>query len=441
MEVIIAGAGKVGFNLAKTLCVGHNVTIIDKNIEALHRIQESLDILPLKGDVEDYRTYQVFLDKKIDLFIAVTNRDNVNIIATLMIDTILHVERKFVRLQNLFFANDIIKKKLNIDHIVLPTKLASNAIVSLLNYPLLNNVKFFKYTDYKLISIKISKELNSKSINLYKANIIGIERGKEFFIPQNEESKTIKQDDLVYLFVKESSIDSVASILSKNQNANNSIEKCVVSGGGELGVSIAKALIESGRNVKLIEKDLHLCEIADEMLEGKASVINSKYGDPDLFEDENLSNADIFIAATNNDEFNIIKCLEARERGVSKVVAINNELEYYQLMHSLGMIVVRGPKISAYNSIMEHIGSTGIVIQKSFCGARGVVFMRKIFSDFKLVTQKIKVPKLKESLIFYVRDGVLNNLVDKIILQKDDLIVTFSTPQESSKIKQWIYEL
>lgn len=90
------------------------------------------------------------------------------------------------------------------------------------------------------------------------------------------------------------------------------------------------------KKVKIIEKDLHLCEVADEVLQGKVSVINSKYSSNDLFEDENLSNADIFIAASNNDEFNIIKCLEAKEKGINKVVAINNDLEYYQLMHSIG---------------------------------------------------------------------------------------------------------
>lgn len=58
MNIIIAGAGKVGFNLARTLSIGHNVTIIDKNKEALHRIQESLDIMPMNGDVEDSKTYE-----------------------------------------------------------------------------------------------------------------------------------------------------------------------------------------------------------------------------------------------------------------------------------------------------------------------------------------------------------------------------------------------
>ena len=112
MNIIIAGAGKVGFNLAKTLSIGHNVTIIDKNSQALDRIQESLDILPIRGNVEDVNTYKRFTDQEIDLFIAVTNNDNANLVSAMMIDTILHVKRKFIRLQKYFFQEEIIQKSL-----------------------------------------------------------------------------------------------------------------------------------------------------------------------------------------------------------------------------------------------------------------------------------------------------------------------------------------
>ncbi len=102
MNIIIAGAGKVGFNLAKTLCIGHNVTIIDKNSDALLRIQENLDILPIKGNLENPSTYESFLDTKIDLFIAVTNLDEANIISCLVAGDILDIEKKVIRLKNSF---------------------------------------------------------------------------------------------------------------------------------------------------------------------------------------------------------------------------------------------------------------------------------------------------------------------------------------------------
>ena len=438
MNVIIAGAGKVGFNLAKTLSIGHNVTIIDKNAEALHRIQESLDIMPLRGEVEDTQTYQGFTEKKIDLFIAVTNIDHVNLISVVMAEAVLTIERTFVRLQKHFFQGSEIQHRLNIDKLIFPTLLASEAISSLLEYPKANNVKFFKYTEHKLISVMVSSRYIPQIFHSKDFTIVGIERKKEFFIPL-EEYIEIYPNDLVYFFGLEEDIRTVCQKLELDTDSE--MQKCVVFGGEELGVSISKSLLNAGRDVKLIEKDLELCEKADEALEGKASIINSKYRSHELFEDEGLESADIFIAATHNDEFNIIKCLEAKESGIQKVVAINNEMEYYNLMHSLGIIVVRGPKMSAYNAIMEEIGSTRVVIQKSFCGAKALVFMRKVFVSSGLVQKKIKPLKMKNAALFYMHEEKMYSLNEKIILQENDLILAFCTTKESTKVKQWIYEL
>jgi len=438
MNIIIAGAGKVGFNLAKTLCIGHNVTIIDKNSEALHRIQESLDIMPVRGDVEDSKTYEGLNEKNINLFIAVTNIDNVNLICAMVADTVLNIDKKFVRLQKQFFDGEKIKSKLGIDKFIFPIKLASQTISSLLAYPKANNVKFFKYTDFKLISIKIPTKFIPRHFQSEKFRIVGIERKKKFFIPIDEKIE-ILPDDLVYFFGLENDIKIVCQNIEIQSSID--IQKCVVFGGNHLGIEISKELVNIGRDVKLVEKDLKLCEMADEVLEGKASIINSKYTSHDIFDDEGLSNADIFIAATNDDEFNIIKCLEAQESGIKKVVAVNNEMEYYNLMHTLGITVVRGPKMSAYNKIMEEIGSTGVVIQKSFCGAKAIVFMRKIFLGSKLINAKIKPIKVKESSLFFMRDNLMMILDEKLILQEDDLIIGFCTEKESTKVKQWIYEL
>ncbi len=438
MNIIIAGAGKVGFNLAKTLCIGHNVTIIDRNSEALHRIQESLDIMPLRGDVEDSKTYESFTDKEIDLFIAVTNLDNVNLISVLVADTVLSIKRKFVRLQKEFFDGSKVQHKLGIDKLIFPIQLASQAITLLLAYPKANNVKLFHYTQEKLISVMVSSRFVPRVFSSVDYKIVGIERKKEFFIPVQSDIE-ILPGDLVYFFGKEEAIIPVCSKLELDTSV--AIERCVVFGGDELGVAIAQKLIQQGKKVKLIEKDLDLCEKADEILQGKVSIINTKYSSHDIFEEESLNHADIFIAATNNDEFNIIKSLEAQESGVKKVVAINNEMEYYNLMHSLGITVVRGPKMSAYNTIMEEIGSTKVVIQKSFCGAKASVFMRKVFPTSRLVGKKVKPPKVKNSLLLYKHDEKLYSFNEKITLQEDDLLIIFTTTKESPKVKQWIYEL
>lgn len=99
MDILIAGAGTVGFNLARTLSVGHNVIVIDRNVEALERLQESLDILTIRGDIEDPSTYKKIIDKNIDLFIAVTDTDEANIISIIIANDTIKIKRKFIRLK------------------------------------------------------------------------------------------------------------------------------------------------------------------------------------------------------------------------------------------------------------------------------------------------------------------------------------------------------
>jgi trk system potassium uptake protein TrkA len=307
-----------------------------------------------------------------------------------------------------------------------------------LHYPKANNIKLFKYTTLKLISVRASDDFKPTQISDDAMQIVGIERKKEFFIPN--EDVVIEPGDLVYLFGDEEKIRHVCSLLEHDVEVG-AIKKCVVYGGEELGISIAKALLEMGCDVKLIEKEIEACERADIELGGKATIINAKYSSHDIFEEENLEAADMFIAASKNDEFNIIKALEAKERGIAKIVAINNDMEYYNLMHSLGIIVVRGPKISAYNKIIEEINSTGVVLQKWFCGSKATVFMRKIFPGSKLINKQIKPLKLDDAKLCYIRDGELFVFEEKTVLFEGDVIAAFATAQKSAKIKQWIYGL
>ncbi len=434
MNIIIAGAGKVGFNLAKTLSIAHNVIVIDKNADALNSIQENLDIMPICGSVEDFKTFQAIHLNQIDLFVAVTNLDNINLISAMTIDLVLNVKRKFIRLKKHYFDHEIIKERLSIDKFIFPVQLASNTVLSLLKYPKANNVKTFKYTDYKLISMMIPNDFLPKTFEFELFKIIGIERDKHFFIPKGN-SVEIQPNDLVYYFGLEDEMKIISA------DADNIIKKCVVFGGDKLGIAITKDLLKINCEVKLIEKDLILCQKADEKLKGRADIINFKYGSHEIFDDENLDSADIFITTTNNDEFNIIKCLEARDSGVKKVVAINNEMEYYNLMHTLNITAVRGPKMSAYHKIMEEISSTGVVIKKHFCGGKAIVFMRKIFKNSKLIGKKIKPLKLTSSSLFYIKDKHLETFDNKIILQENDLIISFCIAKESEKVQKWIYEL
>ncbi len=436
MNIIIAGAGRVGFQLARTLSVAHNVTVIDRNSEALKRLQESLDILPVHGDIEDPLTYRKLIEKEADIFIAVTDMDEANIISTLIAGDSIEIKRKFIRLRNEFFAKSSIREKLEISDAVFPLNLTSETVQMLFSYPRANNVKSFSYTDMKLISVRATGLSDNIKLKPEGCAVVGIERKNIFILPGKGEIE-IESGDLVYFFGDESRIRQLCTMLETE--APDNIDKCVVFGAGDLGVAIARKLIEYGKEVKLIEKDLRKCEVADEMLDGEAMVLSCKYGTSTLFEEEGLIHADMMIAATENDEYNIIKCLEAKEYGIKKVIAINNEIEYYSLMHSLGIVVVRGPKMSAFHTITEKIHSSRIVTERKYCGGMGSLFLRKIFPGSHMAGRRLKPREKRDSVkMFYIRKGELFDFDETIYIEEEDILAVFMKESEAEMMESWL---
>lgn len=112
MNILIAGAGRVGFRLAKALSRRHNVTLIDNNTEAIERIQDNIDVLAIAGDVEDPKSYKAIEDKSFDIFIAVTNEDEANLISTIIMSEKIEVKRKIIRLKKEFLPRAPLPPKL-----------------------------------------------------------------------------------------------------------------------------------------------------------------------------------------------------------------------------------------------------------------------------------------------------------------------------------------
>jgi len=268
--------------------------------------------------------------------------------------------------------------------------------------------------------------------------IAGIERGKEFIIPANDAQ--ILPNDLVYLFGDDIAIHHFCK--TYGEESATQLDKIVIFGANALGIMIAKYLIKEEKDIKLIDSDIKAIKKADELLEGKVTTIIAKYGTMHLYEEEGLKYADAVIAAGNNDEFNIIKTLEAKQMGVKKVIAINNDLENYSLMHSLGIIAVRGPKISAYNAILEHIYSTDIVTEKNYCGGKGHIYLHKILDNSPLIGKTIKVLESRENMVIYlIRDNKIYNCSEKIECQVDDVIIAFCTEEYVQEIEKWMHKL
>jgi len=438
MNIMIAGAGTVGYHLAKSLSFKHDIIIVDRDIKKLQKIEEDLDILTFYGDIEDPSTYNSCEIKNLDLFIAVTDSDEANLLSTLIIEDHMTIKKKIIRLKNDYFIDSPILEKLKVDDVVFPDLLTANKIKALLDFPKANNVKKFSQFKEKLVSIKVhfqeDKSYKIKKLTTNTLAIVGVERKREFFIPSIEDE--IVEGDLIYLFGDDNSIKDISQKLDFKMP--KSIKKIVIFGANILAIKVANSLYERGVEIKIIEKNRDLCNFASEILQNKATIINASYTEHDLFESERLKDADMIIATNKDDENNIVKCIEARSYNIEKVVVINNEQAYYALMHQLGLVVVRGAKVGAYYAILEKISSSSIIHAYQYCGGRGVMFLRKIYKNSPLIGKEIKSFKQKDTLLYQLRDNKLYDCNNFITLQEDDVIVVFGKIDNEDEIQKWI---
>ncbi len=434
MDIVIAGAGRVGYRLASTLSLKNNVYIIDKNKEALSRLTESIDILPIHGDIEDPDTYSKIKDRSFDIFIAVTDNDEANILSTLIATDKIDVATKIIRLRNPYFAKSTIAERLGISEAVFPFIATADSIELLFTYPKANNVKKIPFTDYLLVSVEAlgaKVERFEEIVSAYVAPI-GVERNKELLLPTGK----IQEGDLIYLFGHPEAIKESCALI--DTQSQQTIKRVAIFGASLLGIEIARKLL--GRvELKVVEEDPDLCKKASETLQEKATIINSKYIEHTVYEEENLRHADMLITTSSDDEDNIIKCLEAKEHGIRRTIAINNNPEYYDLMHKLHIVPIRGPKMHAYYSILEKIASSAIISEKHYCGGRGSLFVRKIFEGSLLIGKKIKPPRFP-ALLFLLREELIP-ITEPTTLRQGDIITIFTDTRYEEEAKRWIYNL
>jgi len=441
MDIMIAGAGTVGYSLASRLSYKHNVIIVDKDIQKLNKIEENLDILTLLGNIEDPKSYESFHFKELDLFIAVTDSDEANLLSTLIVDDEISIKKKIIRLKNDYFANSSILEKLKIDAVVFPDVLTAKKVKALFDFPKANNVKSFIQCEHKLISIKIQYDNEMRyrvgDFSSKDMAVVGIERDKTFFIP--DEFTEILESDLIYLFGNTKVITELSSKLDLKMPSL--IKKVVVFGANPSAQKIVKSLLNQNLEIKIIEKNREYCKMASELFQDKVTVINSRFEEHKIFESERLKDADMIIATGENDEKNIVKCIEAKEYGIKKVVAVNNDKAYYGLMHQLGIVVVRGSKTGAHYAILEKIASNSIVNENHFCGGKAVMFLRKIYPNSALIDKNIKPLNLKETLFYQLSDQKLYTKEETRVLKEGDTIIIFGKTENEDEMQRWIYSL
>ncbi len=369
MKIIIAGAGEVGFHLAKLLSYeSQDITLIDSDKESLSYAESHLDIRVLKGDATSISILNDAQVAQSDLVIGVTSSETTNITLCLLAKQ-LGCKKTIARISNTEFLDykELIKfSEMGIDELISPEELAATEIKLLLSQSAFNDT--YEFEEGRLIMVGVSlpsaapfvgktvQEAAQIFPELHFMPIAMQRRGTQFtLIPRG--NTEFKEEDQVYFITDRKGVDELYKLTGKKKEE---IRNVMILGGSKVGTKAARDLCEQRFNVKIIEKDKNKAfEIADML--PNALVINGDCRNVELLEEESLESMDAFIAVTGNSETNIMSCLVAKSRHIKKTIALVENMDYFQISHSMGVDTLINKKLLAANNIFRYVRKGEVV--------------------------------------------------------------------------------
>ena len=443
MNIIICGAGRVGFTIAKILSEqGHSITAIDQSSEDIQKIDDYLDVKAIVGKA----TYPSILEKanasEADMIIAVTRNDEINMLICQIAFSIFNVPKKIARIRSQDYLNPKFtkvynKENLPIDVIISPEIEIAKSLQRKLEAPgALDNVPFAS-NNIRLLEILINEECPLIDIKLKEltkkfpkldANILGVIRGDKFLTLKKED--VMLKKDKAYVIINSSQMKDTLSAFGHNEKISN---KILIIGGGNIGFNLAKNLEESfeSARVKVIEKNKERAElIASEL--NNTIVINGDALDEEILLEANLDEVETVLALTNDDEDNLMVSVlvekfanDKNESNDKRTMALINKPNYSLLQTSLKIDDFIDPRMNTVSSILKHIHKGTIANAYSILNGEYEIIEAEIIETSELINKELKNSNLPDE----IRVGAILRGEEVIIprsnfiFKKEDIVV------------------
>lgn len=341
MKAIIIGAGEVGFHTAKLLTVDNNdVVLIDESEDACQRVKEQLDLQTLRGPGASPVLLKNAGIGDAELLIAVTNSDEINMLACQIADR-YGVETKIARVSNPHYFSEesgLTPQDFGIDLLVNPEHLCVEEFIRLLRTPEAREIVEFEDGRIQLAAFRIKQRnpfIGKSLAELDKNGVISdfrfaaIKRHAtpNIIIPRGKD--VLMQDDDVFVIGSRLAIEQLFRLFGIIINAH--LDRVIIVGASAIGIELARVLEDIGTDVKLIEPEENLAELASQSLK-RTTVLGGDYLQLKLLEEAGIEDVDGFVSVTGDDENDIMACMMAREHGAQRALALIQKPRYLPLL-------------------------------------------------------------------------------------------------------------
>ena len=364
MKIIIAGAGSVGRYLVERLVAEeHDIVLIDQSESILEEIASIFDIQTLLGSASSLENLEKAGIAGADIFIAATDSDETNLITCLLADSIDQDVRKIARIRELVTDESGLSSRIAdvFTHFINPDSESVLSFLRSIDVP--GAAEVMEFGGGKIWVVGVYPEADSRIVGAQLKElpqlvttdemvVAAIARNGHLIIPSGED-RVVAGDEL-YVAVRAGHLSPFLSLLGKKQK---SVKYVMIYGGGRVGRSLAKQLVERDIKVKLIESDPDLCEeLACELK--NVLVLQGEPTDRELLTEEGVANIDMFIGASFDEEKNVLAALLAKRLGAKRGAVIVTNPSYVNLIPELGVDVVVSPHIAAGSTILRYLRSS-----------------------------------------------------------------------------------
>lgn len=450
MKIIIAGAGEVGFHLAKLFSYeSHAITLLDIDEDRLEYANKHLDIKTLIGDATLPSSLKEADVVHSDMVIAVTSNQSINISVCVFAKqmgagrTVARVSnQELLDFHQLESDKVIDMKALGIDEMISPEALAAKEVEMLLNQSAFTDT--FKFDDGALTMMGLTLRSKAPFIGNTVEEAADIFPGLHFvpialqrygtqltIIPRGD--TIFKRGDRVYFITDSEGVEELYKLTGAEKR---SIKKVMILGGSNIGRTLAKKLCKKNFSVKMIEKDhkkaTHLANILPDAL-----VINADGRNVEILKEENISKMDAFIAVTEDSETNIITCLVANSKGVRKTIALVENMDYFQLSHSIGIHSLVNKKLLAANSIFRYLRKGDVIAMTKLNNINAELLEFVVKANSKVTNSKIVDIDFPRTAVVggVIRDGKGIIALGDFKIREGDRIVVCTLPKSIKSVE------
>ena len=410
MNIIICGAGRVGYTIAKLLAdQNHSITVIDTSSEDIQKINDNLDVKGIVGKA----TSPAVLDRAdtadADMIIAVTRNDEINMLICQIAYSLFKIPKKIARIRSQEYLDPKFSKLFNkenlpIDYVISPEIEIAKSIQRKLEAPgALDNVPFAE-NKIRLLEILIEEKCPIYGIKLNEltkkfpdldAYVLGVIRNEKFIIMKKNDK--LEHNDKAYVVVNSNQMQKTLKVFGHNEKIAN---KILIIGGGNIGFNLAKNIessFESAR-VKIIEKDKSRAEYIANHL-NDTIIINGNGLDQDVLNEANLTEVETVLALTNDDEDNLmVSVLVEKFSKDKRTMALINKPNYSLLQSSLKIDDLIDPRMNTVSSVLKHVHKGTIENAYTILNGEYEVIEAEIIETSELVNKDLKDSDLPDEI-------------------------------------------